>query len=118
MPLEKQELDGKNLFITVMEYMGKEKSDVLFEAHKKYIDIQYIIKGEEIMGLTTLDKVKVVNPYDEEKDITFYEFDGGNYHKATPENFFLFFPEDVHRPSIKSENDVLVRKIVIKVLID
>jgi YhcH/YjgK/YiaL family protein len=76
----------------VAEYYGKQKPDALYESHKKYIDIQYVIKGEELIGLTTLDKVAVRDPYSEEKDIAFYDFDGGDYLKATPKNFFLFFP--------------------------
>jgi YhcH/YjgK/YiaL family protein len=70
------------------------------------------------MGLTTLDKVTVKEPYSEEKDIAFYDFDGGDYLKATPENFFLFFPEDVHRPSITTGDSVLIKKIVVKILIE
>ncbi|HSO87910.1 MAG TPA: YhcH/YjgK/YiaL family protein [Draconibacterium sp.] len=118
LPLGKQELEGEHLFVSVAEYYGKQKPDALYESHKKYIDIQYVIKGEEIIGLTTLDKVAVRDPYSEEKDIAFYDFDGGDYLKATPENFFLFFPEDVHRPSITTGDSVLVRKIVVKIKID
>lgn len=118
LPLGKQELEGEHLFVSVAEYFGKQKPDVLYESHKKYIDIQYVVKGEEIMGLTTLDKVTIRDPYNEEKDIAFYDFDGGDYLKATPEKFFLFFPEDVHRPSITSGDSVLVRKIVVKVMIE
>lgn len=118
LPLGKQELEGEHLYVSVAEYFGKQKPDALYESHKKYIDIQYIIKGEEIMGLTTLDKVTVRTPYNEEKDIAFYDFDGGDYLKATPEKFFLFFPEDVHRPSITTGDSVLVRKIVVKVMVE
>jgi len=118
LPLGKQELEGEHLFVSVAEYMGKEKPEALYEAHKKYIDIQYVIEGEELMGLTSLDKVKVIDPYDEAKDITFYHYEGGDYIKATPNNFVVFFPEDVHRPSIKTEKDVLIKKIVVKILID
>lgn len=118
LPLGKQELEGEHLFVSVAEYYGKQKPDALYESHKKYIDIQYLIKGEEIMGLTTLDKVTVKEPYNEEKDIAFYDFEGGDYLKATPENFFLFFPEDVHRPSITTGDSVLVRKIVVKVMVE
>jgi len=118
LPLGKQELEGEHLFISVAEYFGKQKSEVLFESHKKYVDIQYVIQGEEIMGLTTLDKVTVKDPYNEEKDIAFYDFDGGEYLKATPENFFLFFPEDVHRPSITTGDSILVKKIVVKVMVE
>lgn len=118
LPLGKQELEGEHLFVSVAEYYGKQKPDALYESHKKYVDIQYVIKGEEIMGLTTLDKVAVRDPYNEAKDITFYDFDGGDYLKATPENFFMFFPEDVHRPSITTGDSVLIKKIVVKILIE
>ena len=118
LPLGKQELEGEHLYISVAEYFAKPRQNVMFESHKKYIDIQYVISGEEIMGLTTLDKVAVKEPYNEEKDIAFYGFDGGDYLNATPEKFFLFFPEDVHRPSISTGDSVLVRKIVVKVMVE
>lgn len=118
LPLGKQELEGEHLFVSVAEYYGKKKEDALFESHKKYIDIQYVIKGAEIMGLTTLDNAKVTQPYNEEKDIAFYDFDGGDYYKATPDNFFMFFPEDVHRPSITTGDSVQVKKIVVKIMIE
>lgn len=118
LPLGKQELEGEHLFVSVAEYYGKQKPDALYESHKKYIDIQYVIEGEEIIGLTTPDKVTIRDPYSEEKDIAFYDFDGGDYLKATPENFFLFFPEDVHRPCITTGDSVLVKKIVVKVMIE
>ena len=118
LPLGKQELEGEHLFVSVMEYYAKQKQDALYESHKKYIDIQYVIKGEEIMGLTTLDKVEVRDPYDSEKDIAFYNSDEGNFYKATPENFFIFFPEDVHRPSITTGDSVLVKKIVVKIMVE
>lgn len=118
LPLGKQELEGEHLFVSVAEYKPKERAEALFESHKKYIDIQYMIKGEELMGLTSLDKVKVVKPYNEENDITFYEYDGGEYIKATPDNFVLFFPEDAHRPSITTGDTSLVKKIVVKIFID
>ncbi|HPE75315.1 MAG TPA: YhcH/YjgK/YiaL family protein [Draconibacterium sp.] len=118
LPLGKQELEGEHVFVTVQQYFGKEKPDALYESHKKYIDIQYVIDGEELIGLTTIDKVKVKEPYNEEKDISFYDFDGGDYLKATPEKFFIFFPEDVHRPSITAGDSIQIKKIVVKILLE
>ena len=118
LPVGKQELEGEHLFVSVAEYYGKQKEEAFYESHKKYIDIQYVIQGEEIIGLTTLDKVEVKDPYDAEKDIAFYNYEGGNYLKATPDKFFLFFPDDVHRPSLTTGDSVLVKKIVVKILID
>jgi len=118
LPLGIQELEGKHLFVNVQEYYGKDKSEAIFESHKKYIDIQYVIEGEEIIGLTTIDKAKVKEQYNEDKDITFYDSDEMEYLKATPENFFLFFPDDVHQPSITAVDSIQIKKIVVKILIE
>jgi YhcH/YjgK/YiaL family protein len=118
LPVGKQELDGKNLFVSIDEYTTKAKSETRYESHKKYADIQYIIAGEELMGLATPDQVEVTDSYNEEKDIAFYAFEGGNYIMATPENFVVFFPEDIHRPLVNVTEPSKARKIVVKVLLD
>jgi len=118
LPVGKQELEGEHLFIAVNEYDSKELSDTKYESHRKYIDIQYVISGEEKMGVTTLDKAKLEGSYDAEKDLAFYTSEQGEYYKATSANFFVFFPEDVHRPSVKVDNSVPVKKVVVKILID
>lgn len=79
MPLGKQELEGEHLFVSVDNYTTKYKNETRYDSHRKYIDIQYIIEGKELMGLTTLDNVKITEPYNKEKDITFYKFDEGKY---------------------------------------
>ena len=118
LPLGKKELDGQRLFVSIDEYTTKDKSETRYESHKKYIDIQYIIDGEELIGLTTPDKVEVTEPYNDEKDITFYAFEGGDDIKVTPGNFVVFFPDDVHRPVMKATANSKVRKIVVKILME
>ncbi len=118
LPVGTQELEGKHLFVAVSEYNSKELNETKYESHKKYIDIQYVISGEEKMGLTTLDQVKIAGTYDEEKDLAFYNSNKGEYHQATPDNFLVFFPEDVHRPSVKVGESVPVKKAVVKLLIE
>ena len=115
---DKHELDGKHILVAVSEYTTRDKSETRYESHRKYIDIQHIIKGEELIGLTTQDKAKITIPYSEEKDIAFYQFEGGKYLKATPENFMIFFPKDLHRPMLKVNENARVKKIVIKILIE
>ena len=70
------------------------------------------------MGITIRGNVTIDEPYIEEKDITFYTFDGGDYRLATPANFLVFFPEDMHRPSISTGDSVMVKKVVVKVKVD
>jgi YhcH/YjgK/YiaL family protein len=97
------------------EYLTKNEEDALYESHKDYIDIQHMIKGEEYIGLTRDSNLIVSSSYNKEKDITFYKYDGGKKLLATPENFYVFFPKDIHRPCMKISNNKLVKKIVIKI---
>lgn len=104
------------MFAIVSEYVPKQHKDCLFENHLKYVDLQYIISGEEIMGVTTPDKVTPIDEHNEAKDIRFFAPDAeAVYVPAGPETFFVFFPTDIHRPSMKTEKDATVKKIVVKV---
>ena len=51
----KYEIEGKNIFAMISEYQTKPESEGKLEAHKKYIDVQYVISGEERMGYAPLD---------------------------------------------------------------
>ena len=116
---KRYDIDGDNLYATISEYNTKNEETTKFEAHRKYIDIQYVIKGKEIMNLTPRALVKdVVTPYDSAKDIEFMNVEKMINHTATPANFFIFFPTDAHRPGIKDGVNAPVRKIVIKVKVD
>ncbi len=112
------ELEGADLFVNVDEYVTRNEEDVLFEAHKKYADIQVLISGEEKIGVLPLESTTVSIPYDEEKDIMFLTAENENYRIAEPGKFFLFFPQDAHRPTVKSTENIPVRKIVVKVRIN
>ena len=65
-------LKDKLLFATVSEYSTKPVADCKLEAHQKYIDIQFIVSGEEKIGFTTLCGQTPTTPYNPEKDIVFY----------------------------------------------
>ncbi|MCY1721914.1 YhcH/YjgK/YiaL family protein [Prolixibacteraceae bacterium Z1-6] len=114
----KIEIDGKNLFVGIDEYQSKDKNQTKYESHKKYIDIQYIISGEEQIGLCKPDKAETSEPYNAEKDLEFYNYDDGDYIKVTPANFVIFFPDDLHQPCIKLNDSVWVKKAVIKIRIN
>lgn len=113
-------LDGENVFISVMEGPVKKKEDAKWEAHRKYIDIQYVISGKETMGVVALDKSKIIDSFNTEKDIAFYTADEKDaaYHEANPKVFLVFFPADVHRPSIKIEGCDTDKKLVVKIKAD
>lgn len=107
-------LDGKKAYAIISRYDSKDFDKTKWESHRKYIDLQYIIMGKEKIGVAPVIRAKVREPYDETKDIAFYESDG-KYYVAEPGTFFLFFPQETHRPSIKVDASIPVRKLVIKI---
>ncbi len=110
------DIDGDNLYALVSSYMTKNEEDARFEAHQKYIDIQYVISGTEQMSIAPRSMIKdVLEPYDPAKDIEFVTVKKADNRVATPGVFFIFFPSDVHRPSVKIGENKEVHKIVVKV---
>lgn len=109
----KFELDGKDLFVNVSSTTLKTKETAKLEVHNKYIDIQVPVAKAEVFGwISRSDLKKEVAPFNEEKDVQFFEDKLETYAVVEPGNFAIFFPEDGHAPGI-GEGDTL--KIIIKV---
>jgi len=116
---KKYVLDGDNLYATISESVTKNEEDTKFEAHRKYIDIQHVITGSEQMSITPMSKKKeVLVAYDPVKDLEFLSVKGTSSYVATPDKVFIFFPSDIHRPSVKIGENKPVRKVVVKVKVD
>lgn len=117
--IKKYDIDGDDAYAPVSEYLPKNEEDARFEAHTKYIDIQYVIRGVEQISVAPLSaKDQITSPYDEAKDIEFMTVKESSAFKATPGNFFIFFPSDIHQPSVRLIENTQVKKIVIKVKVD
>ena len=110
----KYEIDGENVFAMVQEYETKDLENAKYEAHKKYIDIQYLIKGTENMGYVSIDKLEVSSPYSEESDFMLFTGEP-RLILLNEEEFFIFFPEDGHMPGIFVKEKSKVKKVVVKV---
>jgi len=100
-------------FFIVSEYKTKDVKECYLEGHKKYIDVQHVISGEEMVGYSQLRQQKVLKKYSNADDVELY-LGKANYIKLNPDNFAIFFPGDLHMPAVKSGVD-LVKKIVFKV---
>jgi YhcH/YjgK/YiaL family protein len=112
----KHEIQGKYIFAIVSEYQTKDHEQGKWEAHKKYLDIQYVISGKEMIGYAPINKMKTSIDYNEEKDVLFLE-GRGDYLSVNDGTFALFAPEDVHMPGINAEIEHYVKKIVVKILV-
>lgn len=114
----KYEIDGENIFVSVQDYNTKLLSEGKFEAHKKYADIQFIIKGQERLGCTDVKYLTPLADYDKASDITFFEPLGDYDFICAKENdFVIFMPEDAHMPCIAINEPKYVKKAVVKVLL-
>jgi len=117
--MKRYDIDDDKLYATVSEYISKNEETAQFEAHRKYIDIQYVISGKEVMNIAPLKSVnKVLMPYDAIKDIEFVAVSKSTDLKAASGSFFIFFPDDAHRPGLKDGVNSPVRKVVIKLNVD
>ncbi len=112
--LGKYVIDGDNAYATITEAPSKTFEQSAWESHRKYIDLQYVIKGQEKIGVAPIATATIIKPYDDSRDAANYNAEG-QYYIATPATFFLFFPGDAHRPNIKVDGFDLVKKLVIKI---
>lgn len=113
MPDGRYEIDENN-FANIQSYITKD--DAPYEAHRDYIDIQYMIEGEEFSGRTDLSNCSVVEEYNKEKDIEFLKCNTKEeFYKIQEGEFFVFFPHDAHKPAIKSDKNKNVRKVIVKI---
>ena len=103
----------------VSEYTTKETNEKGYEAHKEFIDIQYLVSGSEIIGNVPLEFLKETKPYYVEKDVAFYEEKDVKPQELLLGNgyFAILYPQDGHMPQLWVNGPVMVKKVVLKVKI-
>ena len=112
----KYEIDGDIIYASVQTYVTK--SEANYESHRKYIDIQYLIRGKEKVGVTDIGNCTTCIEYDNERDLEFYNINcREEYIELTESTFAIFYPHDAHKPSITIDTPTTVKKIVVKVAV-
>lgn len=109
-------LSGEN-YANIDEYDTKRTNSAGFEAHRKYIDIQYLLSGEERVLVRPLEGACCVVPYDAARDAAFFCHDeaGSAELRLGNGHFVILFPNDAHEPQLCIEEPQHVRKVVVKV---
>ena len=110
-------IEGDNIYAGIDEYNTRSKDVSMPEIHKKYLDIQYIISGNELMGYAPFNNQKVVTEYNAEKDIAFLTGEV-SFFDFKENHFAIFFPEELHMPCISKDQSSPIKKVVVKVLIE
>jgi len=113
LPAGKVELQGADLVVNVVDVTGKTEEAARMETHKNFIDIQIPVGAVEVMGWKSLSTLtEITDPYNPEKDLTFYADKATTFLNVLPYQFAIFFPEDGHQPGI---GEGVFRKIIVKV---
>lgn len=113
----RQEIDGDRVYAIVLRYRPKPLAEAMWEAHRRYIDVQYVAEGSERMGCTNLrGDLPVRQAYDAKKDLVFYDA-AGDLFQVRAGGFAVFAPHDVHAPGLaidSPETASEVCKVVVK----
>lgn len=108
------ELDGRDIFVNIMELDLKEPQDAKLEIHNRYADIQILLEGdEEGFGWNARADVKhPLGEFDSEKDVQFFEDQHQTIYYIRKGQFTILMPEDAHAPMIGRGH---VKKAIVKV---
>jgi len=104
------------LFVNACSYDTRVFEDCRFEAHRRYIDVQMVLEGQERIDVQFVDALEA-EPFDEEADNMFLDGAAAASVVMTPGTFVACFPEDAHKPGIAVNGSEPVKKAVFKVLV-
>jgi biofilm protein TabA len=116
LPLGRTDIKGDDMYVTVSEADTRAPEQVRFEAHRRYIDIQLVVRGQEAIGFAPAASLTTVESYDAAKDIEFFAVPPESATLALRAgDFVVFTPGDAHRPSLHLDGPHVSRKAVVKV---
>ena len=114
----KYEIDGANIFAIVNEYDTVDAANEQMESHRKYIDIQYMVTGSELVGHDFLKEQTPSKAYDEAADYQLFAEHPVFFSRLEKGMFAIFFPSDLHMPNIQVSTPMAVKKVVIKIAVN
>lgn len=114
----KRLLQGHDLYAGIDCYETKSRADAKLETHRKYVDIQILLSGTEIIEIYPKQDLTISEPYNAERDVEFYEKPSEPHTciTLTPGQFLVFFPDDAHMPCLMAgDSPEAVKKVVVKI---
>ncbi len=113
-------LRGEDMYGMIQSYETKDRSDRLWESHRKYVDLQYCLSGGEIIEWEKIENLTPEGDYMEDKDATLYQKTEAPSVPLImkPGRYALLFPEDGHRPGVVDGVNTATKKIVVKIALD
>ena len=116
LPVGKLVLEGDSLFANVQEYKTRPVEESFFEAHRRYIDIQFLAAGSEKIACAPVQSLSEIESYNEDTDFHKLQGKGTQEVLLLPGEICILFPEDGHEPCLMTGSDrESVKKICMKV---
>jgi biofilm protein TabA len=110
------EIDGRRLYAVVQRYTTRPLQQGKWEAHRRYLDVQFVASGIERIGYAAASSMGP-GQYDEARD--FEELTGvGDYVTLRAGDLMVLWPGEGHMPGIAAGSPSEVTKVVVKVLMD
>ena len=116
LPGSRFEIDGNHIFAFSSSYETLPASERKIEAHRNYLDIQYVVTGEEAMGYIPIHGLDEEAPY--KPDVVFFNTNQDVLIPAPAGTFMIFFPQDAHRPGCTWNVPSPITKVVVKIAMD
>lgn len=113
------EIDGHDMFASVQEVTTINKNEKMAERHSQYIDLQYLVSGEETIYVAPPSEKNVINENKIESDdvLLYSRVQNESELNLTPGMFTILFPNDIHTPGCSNKEKMSIKKVVIKVRI-
>jgi biofilm protein TabA len=120
LPDGRVDIDGERVFAVVQRYPSLETGAPVFEAHRRYLDVQFVVSGQEIIGWTPLDRLRVTQEYDAAKDACLGTVPTTDVTGVLVRagQLAVLYPEDAHAPKLAAGGAAQVVKIVVKVVVE
>jgi biofilm protein TabA len=116
LPLGKHAIQGDTVFALAMKAPSKDPAEAKYESHRDYIDIQYLVAGDEAIGVASLGQLRDATAYDADRDIVFFGTPSAALAlRIPPGHFAVFFPEDGHQPMRSGGAPGELHKVVVKI---
>jgi len=108
------DLDGDNMYLQILRYNAKPLAESRWEAHRRYIDVQFIESGEEYWGFGDAAGLSMDAAYDPAIDAEFYAGEGAML-RAAKGHFAVFYPGEPHMTGVAAGTPLPVQRIVVKI---
>lgn len=115
LPVGRYEIDGDDIYASIQVQSTAKAEEKKAESHIKYVDIQYLICGEELQGYAPLLPGCAAIPHPERDVIHYPQVERENFVRLHPGDFTIYFTNDIHRPNCAPGDGMEIKKAVLKI---